>query len=235
MHQVKIEQFSGPLDLLLQLIEEQKLEITQVSLAEVTEQYIKTIYEAVDRQHIKPGELADFLAVASKLLLIKSKALLPYLKWEDEEAEDLERQLKIYQEYLEASKAIEKIIRRKKFGYGRERLLVTEEIGFNPPPSLSKSKLHQVMLAVLNNVERSILPDIPKETIKRTISIQQKIADIRNRILSSASLDFSKILNEAKDKTEIIVSFLAVLELIKQRTVTVEQDGLFTNITINKL
>jgi segregation and condensation protein A len=82
MYKIKIEQFEGPLDLLLQLIEEQKLDITQMALSTVTEQYIAILDQNVS---IPPEELADFLVVAAKLLLIKSKALLPYLSAEEED------------------------------------------------------------------------------------------------------------------------------------------------------
>ena len=99
MHKVKVDQFEGPLDLLLQLIEENKLEITKVSLAAVTEQYIQVLNQAAKEQ-VKASDLADFLVIAARLLLIKSRALLPFLEWgQDDEGEELTKQLKIYKEY----------------------------------------------------------------------------------------------------------------------------------------
>jgi len=109
MHKIKIEDFEGPLDLLLQLIEKQKMDINQISLAKVTEQYIHFI-ESSDG--ISPGELADFLVIAAKLLLIKSRSLLPYLESEDEDSGfELEKQLKMYKLFAEAAERVRSILR----------------------------------------------------------------------------------------------------------------------------
>jgi segregation and condensation protein A len=174
------------------------------------------------------------LVIASKLLLIKSKALLPYLEWEQEEdAADLERQLKIYKEYLEASKLIHKIITKKKFSYSREKLLTSKEAGFNPPKKLTAKKI----LTVFKNILLDLKPivELPKDVIRKTINIAEKIASIRKTILEKATMNFGELLKSAKDKTEVIVSFLALLELIKQRTIDVNQENLFEEIKINKL
>lgn len=233
MHKIKIQDFEGPLDLLLQLIEDQKMEITKVSLAQVTEQYIQVLNQSAPDQ-ISAEDLADFLVVAARLLLIKSKALLPFLEWgEEDEGEELTKQLKIYKEYLEACKVIQKMIAKKRFGFSREKLLIHEEIGFAPPPKLVKDKLAQVFKEIINGLAPIL--NLPTEVIKKTINIQEKIAQIRERIFRETSTRFSEILKEAKDKTEVIVSFLALLELIKQKTVTVKQDKVFDDITIEKL
>lgn len=233
MHKIKIEHFEGPLDLLLQLIEEQKLEITKVALAEVTEQYIQILNQSV-KDRIKTEELADFLVVAARLLLIKSRALLPFLDWgQEEEEEDLTKQLKIYKEYLEATKAVQKMIGKKCFAFSREKLLTGQDIGFAPPPKLVKDKLAQVFNEIINGLQPFL--NLTTEVVKRTVSIQEKINQIRQRIYSQAASRFSDILKEAKDKTEVIVSFLALLELIKQRIVSVKQNKVFDDIEIEKI
>lgn len=233
-YKVKLEQFEGPLDLLLQLIEEQKLDITQVSLAQVTDQYIEYLHQAVDKHQISAGELADFLVVASKLLLIKSKALLPYLEWgEEEEAVDLEKQLKIYKEYLEASKIIQKMVSKKKFTYSREKLLTIKEVGFNPPKSLTIKKIQKVFKSFLEELKPIV--QLPRDVIRKTINIQEKISQIRERILAKASMNFGELLKSAKDKTDVIVSFLALLELVKQKSINVDQQNLFEDIKISRL
>jgi len=232
MHKIKVQNFEGPLDLLLQLIEEQKLEITQVALAEVTEQYIKIIHQSAQDQ-IQASALADFLVVAARLLLIKSRALLPFLEWEEDEGEDLTNQLKIYKEYLEASKLVQKIISKKQFCFSREKLLTTEDIGFSPPPKLTSDKLAEIFRAVVRALEPVV--NLSTEVVRKTISIQEKIQQIRERIYQKASSSFSEILREAKDRTEIIVSFLALLELMKQRVIIVRQSNNFEDITIEKL
>ncbi|MFA5022451.1 MAG: ScpA family protein [Patescibacteria group bacterium] len=233
MHKIKIEQFEGPLDLLLQLIEEQKLEITKVSLASVTEQYIEILNQSAKEQ-IPAAELADFLVVAARLLLIKSRALLPFLDWgEEEEEEELTKQLKIYKEYLEASKVITAMVSKKHFSFARQKLLTANEIEFAPPPKLTKDKLAQLFLEVINGLDP--LLNLPTEVIRKTINIQEKIAQIRERIYAQATTKFSEILAQAQNKTEVIVSFLALLELIKQKVVVVKQDKVFEDITIEKL
>lgn len=231
MHKVKVEEFEGPLDLLLQLIEEQKLEITKVSLAQVTEQYIKILNSAQDQVRVE--ELADFLVVAARLLLIKSKALLPFLEWEEEEEEDLTKQLKIYKEYLEAMKVIQEMLGKKKFAFARPKMFIKQEVEFSPPKKLQKDDLARTFEEILRGLDPLI--NLPQQVIKKSINIQEKISQIRQRLYREATTNFSEILKEAKDKTEIIVSFLALLELIKQRTVTATQSENFNDITIERI
>jgi len=227
MHRIKVAQFEGPLDLLLQLIEEQKLEITKVALAQVTEQYIQALNQSAKNQ-VSAEELADFLVVAARLLLIKSRALLPFLEWgdEEEEGEELTEQLKIYKEYLAAMKTIQKMIGQKHFSFSRAKLRTDQEIDFAPPPKLEKDKLAQIFTDIIRNLTK---------VVKKTINIQEKIAQIRERIFKQASTKFSDILKEAKDKTEVIVSFLAVLELMKQKVIMVRQTKIFDDIEIERL
>lgn len=228
---VKVEQFEGPFDLLLQLIEQNKLDITQLSLSFITEQYIQMIQATSEK--ISPNELADFLVIAAKLLLIKSKTLMPYLSWgEEDDSIDLEKQLRMYKEYFEASKCIQKMINKKNFLFFREKFLVPGDIGFQPPRGITQKKLADVFRAIVDALMP--LSYLPKSIIRRTINIQEKISRIRNIILNQANVHFSHILREAKDKTEVIVSFLAILELMKQREVTVKQDTMFEEIIIEK-
>ncbi|OGY44867.1 MAG: hypothetical protein A2729_05610 [Candidatus Buchananbacteria bacterium RIFCSPHIGHO2_01_FULL_39_14] len=233
MFKIKVDQFEGPLDLLLQLIEEQKLQITEVSLAQVTEQYIQALNQKQADQ-ISADELADFLVVAARLLLIKSRALLPFLDWgEEDEGEELTRQLKIYKEYLEAMKVIQKMISQKRWSFAREKLLINGPIGFAPPLKLTKDKLRGVFTEIINSL--SPILNLPTEVVRKTINIQEKIAQIRERIFRQATANFSEILKEAKDRTEVIVSFLALLELMKQKLIVVKQSKIFEDIEIERI
>lgn len=233
MHKVKVELFEGPLDLMLQLIEDQKLEITKVSLSVITDQYIKILNESQPSQ-LRAEELADFLVVAARLLLIKSKALLPFLQWgEEDEGEELTQQLKIYKEYLEASKIIAGMISKKRFAFARQKMLVDKEIEFAPPKKLKAADLALTFAQIIRALDPFV--NLPTEVIRKTISIQEKIASIREKIYTNATTNFSEILKEAKDRTEVIVSFLALLELIKQRAVFVNQTNTFDDIIIEKL
>ena len=148
----------------------------------------------------------------------------------DEEEVDLEKQLKIYKEYLEATKTIHKMIRRKKFAYTREVGRSFLEPIFNPPPNLDTDGLQKIMLSVLKKLEP--LVNLPEEVIERTISIQEKINQIRKLVDNNPQTNFSSLLNQAENKTDIIVTFLALLELIKQETIVVVQENIFKDITI---
>lgn len=135
MIDIKIEKFQGPLNLLLQLIEKEEMDIAEVSLAKIADQYIEYI-KITDK--ISPDDMADFLVVAARLLLIKSKALLPYLcaGEEEEEIKELENQLKMYKEFLEAAKGVDFLLGKKKFMFGREfnRKLILNNLNFFSPP-----------------------------------------------------------------------------------------------------
>ncbi len=233
MHNVKVEHFEGPLDLLLQLIEQEKLDITTVSLATVTDQYIDIVNQSAQDHRVHLEELADFLVIAARLLLLKSKALLPFLQWgEEDDSEDLTAQLKMYKEYLDAAKRLQTMIAQGSFSFARQKLLAEREVEFNPPPKLTSSKLRDALLEVIRGLQPVL--NLPTDTIRRTVNIQEKITSIREHIYRNATSNFSEILRQAKDKTEVIVTFLALLELVKQQTVFIQQDNVFDDIIISK-
>lgn len=230
MHKVKLEAFEGPLALLLKLIEDEELDITQISLARVTDQYLEYLNQLSDRN---PEELADFLVIATKLLLIKSQLLLPTLSIEDEnESRDLAEQLKIYKEFLEASRQIQKIINQKKFLFCRPRVL-SEISVFSPPQKIAHETLKNVFLKVLGQIEPIV--KLPEEEIKRVITLEEKIAQIQNLIFNKLSVNFKEVIASVQSKTEIIVSFLALLELAKQRQIKIYQENIFKEIIIKKV
>lgn len=229
MYKIKLEKFEGPLELLLQLIENQKLEITEVSLAQVTNQYIEYIHTATA---VNPEEIADFLLVAAKLLYMKSKEILPGAIWDEEEEIDLEKQLKIYKEYYEASKVIDKMAKAENFTYSRLAPIKKEiEAGFYPPKKLTKAIMRDLFSNALKRLEPIIY--IPQAIIAKTITITEKIKQIREAIKKSISLNFKELLKKG-GKADAIISFLAMLELIKQQDIEVYQEGLFNDITIKK-
>ncbi len=223
---VKLEQFEGPLDLLLSMIEEEKLDITKVALAKIAEDYLKMVKEA----KLPPEEVADFLLVASKLLLIKSQALFPNLQV-DEEGPALETQLKLLKLYHDASRNIEALIHQKHFVYFRDKMPV--ERVFRPPEKLRAAGLYEAFLAVIKALEP--LVRIPKKIVLKAISIQERIQKLRDLILEKLTTSFKNFVGgKAGDKTEVIVSFLALLELCKQRVVEVKQEKMFQDILIER-
>lgn len=232
MYEIKIEKFQGPLNLLLQLIEQEELDITEVSLAQVTDQYLEYL-KAVEEMN--PEEVADFLVVAAKLLLIKSRVLLPQLNLGgEEEARELEQQLKIYKEYLEAGRKIDKMWRAGHVAWVREKpvFVKAEPTKFAMPPGLNPELIATALRKVIAALEPII--KLPELTLQRTISIQEKITSLKAFILAKAHLNWQTFIAKAKDKTEVIVSFLALLELVKQRQAIAEQSALFQDIMVHR-
>lgn len=228
---IKLEQFEGPLSLLLKVIEEEELDITEVSLAKVTDQYI-AILEA--QAEIDPEELADFLVLAAKLLYIKSKVLAPdYFDTEIREESDLERQLKMYKEFIAASKNINFAWQSKIFFYTRDKPFKLKRKKFIPPKHLAFAD----MLVIMNEVISDIEPIAKLKTRKMdiTISIKDRISLIKAMVIKKVKFDFDTLMAETQTKTEKIVSFLAILELVKQREIVVVQENIFSNFTIEKL
>lgn len=227
MRDVKVATFSGPLDLLLQLIEQQELDISQVSLATVTEQYITSLQAMAE---LPVDELADFLVIAAKLLLIKSRLLIPGDELPADDAGlDLERQLKMYREFVEAAKGVAKLWNRHRAVYGREGSAMIEPI-FHPPEHLAPNDLHELMFGVLKELEP--LTRLPQTVIVRSINIREKINQIKDRLRRDPTTSFHDLLQLATSKTDVIVTFLAVLELVKLRSVTVNQDHQHGNVDI---
>lgn len=228
---VKLQQFEGPLDLLLALIEEQKLEITQISLATVTEQFLQYMRS---QTALRPQELADWLVVAAKLLVIKSKALLPALalKPEDEEdATNLAYQLYQYKLYKEAARALGKFDSRRRQSWGRHAAFA-EKITFYPDPGVTAATMRDVMRYLAKTLED--IAKLPKKVLEEVVTITEKIDHLQKTIHEKVELRLKELLQSAKSKTEVIVTFLALLELVKQKILTVEQETIFSDIIIKK-
>lgn len=228
MYAVKLEQFQGPLALLLELIEQEKLDISTIALAAVTDGYLKHLDA---HPGMPPEDMADFLVVASRLLLIKSRILLPFLA-QEEEADDLEAQLKIYKEYLDASKRVEAMIASRRFAFVHEKLPAVE-IGFSPPERLTAAHLADLYRLVIARLEPIIR--VPRIILEKAASIQEKIRDLRAALGRAASVSFRSFVAGAGTRTEIIVCFLALLELVKQRAATVAQEKRFDDILVKAL
>ncbi len=229
MRDIKDTAFSGPLDLLLQLIEREELDISQVSLASVTDQYIASLQAM---EELPVDELADFLVIAAKLLLIKSRLLVPGEVAEDESGLELERQLKMYQAFVEAAKNMAKMFNRHRVLYPREGYAALEPI-FNPPEHLKVDDLRGIFADVLKELEP--ITRLPQTVIVRTINIRQKIEQITERLLAEKTMSFHELLQKSNNKTDIIITFLAVLEMVKLRTAAVVQETLYADVNISVL
>jgi segregation and condensation protein A len=227
---IKLEQFEGPLVLLLELIEQEQLDITDLSLAKVTDQYI-AILEAQTELH--PEEIADFLLVAAKLLYLKSKVLSPDYFTDEPVAEtDLARQLRLYQEYVQVAKKLQQRWRNDNYFYSRLKPWRLPKPKFIPPNNISLDTLPTLMIDVLAQLEPIVKLKIKK--MKNTVSIKERIEYIKNYITQKTSFAWHDLIEQSVSKTERIVSFLAVLELVKQREVEVYQETIFANFIVKK-
>jgi segregation and condensation protein A len=228
-YEVKIEHFEGPLDLLLQLIESEKLDITSVSLMQVTEPFVKLVRE--NHGKIAPEDLADFLVIAAKLVYLKSKALLPGLNDADlEEGPDLETQLRLYKAFAEAAVKIAALEKEGRSSYARTYRAPKPEVSFVPPTGVTLEMLADLYRQAARRLEPLLA--LPKASVERAITIEEKIEQLRSRVSKLLQSSFHRFLSESTDRNEMVVSFLALLELVKQRIISVEQEGHFADIRL---
>lgn len=226
---MNVEHFEGPLDLLLQLVEQNELEITKISLATVAAQFV----QYMQSRAVPPEELADFLVIASKLVYLKSQLLLPDFKDQEmEEGPDLEAQLRQYQMFVAAARQIDVIWKTGQCVYTHGLTpMRRREIKFIPPTGVDAQIISDVMKRVIARIEPIIR--LPKAAVKRAISLHERIRDLFGKIREHAQMSFRTFLKGAKHKEEAVVSFLALLELIRQRFVMVDQKDLFNDIDIS--
>jgi segregation and condensation protein A len=227
---VKTNVFEGPLDLLLSLIEKRKLLINDISLAGVADDYIEYINKQED---FSMAHTADFILIASTLVLIKSKSLLPTLSLSEEEQEsidDLEKRLKLHQRMKELSLHISKNF-GKKIIFPKTHAKNVVPV-FSPDKDLSVSKIADGIKSVLHNLPKKIVT-LPKKVVEKVISLEEVIENLTQRINKNLKMSFEEFSGIGKEeKVNVIVSFLAMLELVKQGIVSVTQDKHFSDITI---
>jgi segregation and condensation protein A len=225
---VKQPVFEGPLDLLLSLIEKRKLSITEISLAKVADDYISYINSFPD---FPIEQSANFILVASTLLLIKSKNLLPELELSEEEQgsmADLERRLKIYQRFTELS-------RKLRPNFGKNVLLFQEnrimDSVFAPHQNINLSNLALSIKQVISSLPK--FEKLSKAIVQKVVSLEEMIKNLSTRVQNSLKMSFKDFSGFGKkEKVHIIVSFLAMLELVKQGAINVAQENHSSDIII---
>lgn len=230
LQKISVENFEGPLDLLLDLIESEKLDVNRVSLAEVTNQFLEKMRELND---LTPQEIAEFLAVAARLILIKSQRLLPNFTLSKEEEEgiiSMEEQLREYQKFREKGQLFRKLWTEGPKSFEREGF-IGWSVSFFPPEKFSVLHLNGFIGNVMKNLP--VFDKVGQEAVAKVVSLEAKIIELKNRIQKSITTSFKEAMKGAK-KSDVIVSFLAMLELIKQKIVSVEQKNHFQDIIISK-
>ncbi len=225
--------FSGPLDLLLHLIERQELDITAISLTQVTAQYLAQI-EQLKQNRLE--NLIDFLVVGARLTVIKSRALLPETltfagdeEEEEDPAEALIRQLKQYKRFKEAATWL----------HGREEQGWRTYLRVAPPPKVEKQldlsgvTVQTLYTAVLDLLIRLSDQEESVSLVKpRRITIEQQLGRLRYRLKQQRPFLFHDLLSSQRDRTELSVTLLALLELIKRQEAIAHQPVMFGPIEI---
>jgi segregation and condensation protein A len=227
---IQLPVYEGPLDLLLELIERAELDITKVALAQVTAQYLDYLRRVPD--HDLP-DLASFLVIAARLLQIKSEALLPRpperQPGEEDPGEALASQLQEYRRFKEAAAGLA----------GRDAAGLHSYLRTAPPPrrearlDLGSLDLDDLRQALLQAIEagRPGTP-APADILPAKVHIRDKIRLIVDSIRRVGRTTFRMLLHRARSRLEVIVSFLAMLELVKQRQVQARQEELFGDIEV---
>ena len=224
---VKTHTFEGPLDLLLDLIEKRKLFISDISLAKVTDDFISHIRQF---ESMPMGESAHFILVASTLLLIKSKSLLPELNLTEEEKtdiHDLETRLKIYKRIKESSLHVQKL-------FGADIIFSQSQSRPVAPvfAPVAEFTLESALFSLRDLINR--LPKkekLPEHMVRKVISLEDMIGTLTTRITSHLRMSFKEFTAEHREnRVNVIVSFLAMLELVKEGMLHVSQESNFADI-----
>ena len=228
---VKTEFFEGPLALLLDLVEKRKLFVNDVSLSSVTDDFIEYINT---HEEFPISESAEFIVVASTLMLIKSRSLLPSLELTDEEKEsidDLEERLRLYSQAKELSLHVKKL-------FGKNVIFEklpskSQVVVFSPDKHTNLAEIAMALEKVVESLPKKDV--LPKATVRKIISLEEAIEKLAERISRSTKMSFNdfyksnidpKIGMTYENKVTIIVGFMAMLELVKRGAIRVSQESI---------
>ena len=231
-YRFKLDNFEGPLDLLLHLIKDAKLDIATVKLADITEQYLEYMQ---DIKNVDMDKASEFITVAATLIEIKSKKILPVeqeveLDEEDDEVVLLKR-LKEYELFKETGKKLKEIedINKLYRAPGKE----TEKVKVIMKDMVLDQLLDAfAKLLAKEELKKAVQNDQPKKIVKDRFTVAEKIISIRNFAKERKRFEFEELFDDEMTKSELINTFLALLELLKLQTVKVIQSGTFGNIVI---
>ena len=225
---IQSDAYHGPFELVLDLIEARKLLVNDLALAQITDEYITHVRAQID---FPVEETANFVQIAAMLLLVKSKSLIPDLELSEEEkgdVEDLKRRLLAYEKIREASRELAKIVgRRELFAAGPRKVEPT----FSPARDISTSALHDALARVL--AAREAVEELPTARVRPMVTIEEMMTRLADRVQTALTMSFKDFTGSTKEKIEIVVSFLALLELVKQGAVAVEQFSQYGDIRIS--
>jgi segregation and condensation protein A len=224
---VRTESYEGPLELILELIEKRKLLVNELSLAQVTDDYIVYVKNGAS---FPMDEAANFINVAATLLLIKSRSLLPDLELsheEEDDVEDLKRRLELYEVARTAARNLSQIFGRRIMLSRGER---EPDAVFAPSRDLSLETLESSLRTLLASKEKEV--KLPEARIRPLVSIEEMMDTLRTRVERALTLSFKEFTGDKTEKVEVIVSFLALLELVKMGAVEAAQYDKWGDIRI---
>ena len=226
-YQIKTSGFEGPFGLLLNLVEKRKLHISDVSLAQVTEDYLEYINKLGG---LPPSEISSFVLVASTLLLIKSKSLLPNLDLTSEEEgdiRDLEERLRLYEIFTRLGGKVKNTFGKKIIFASLERK--SEVLIFLPDDQITRESMMTFARNALDGMPKKVF--LPKVEVKTVISIEEMIDKLTERIQNSLKMNFKDLhggsgsVTTREEKVVVIVGFLAMLELVRQGIIDAMQEN----------
>lgn len=239
---VKLETFEGPLDLLLHLIDKNKIDIYDIPIVEITEQYMDYIRQMESEDM---NIMSEFLLMAATLLDIKCKMLLP--KEENEDGEEEDPRAELVQKLLEYKMYKYMSFELKDRQFSAEKSMFKEtsfpdEIAHQTVPldydyligDLNLKKLHSIFKETVKRKEDKVDPIRSQfgKIEKDEVNLEEKTEYIRNLIVISKKLSFKELLDAQTTKMEVIVTFLVILELMKTGVITIQQDEIFDDIHI---
>jgi len=224
---LQTEQFEGPLELLLALIEKRKLLINDIALSGVADDYLAYVEQ---HQEFPLAETARFVLVGSTLLLIKSKSLLPQLSLTNEEqesVEDLSHRLKVLEYFKRVAQSLEGVYGASRL-YSRQRAR-TVHVSFAPDENTTTAHLADAIQDVLRHLPK-VQPALPQATVQKVVSLEQMMESLTKRVNASVDISFRDAAGKGAHRVNMIVTFLAMLELVRQGVVRVEQSNAFGDI-----
>ena len=231
-YKFKLQQFEGPLDLLLHLIKVTKIDIRDIFLSDITEQYLEMMKNIED---IDIEKASEFINMSATLLEIKSRHLLP-VEVEDVDEEDPEqrliRQIEEYKIFKEQGEVFSKIEDIDRFYKAPDNSV--GEFKYELPDKLSMDSLVRAFTNLMQKVSVKAEVVQEKKIVKDRFTVAQKISHIKDMLITKKEFRFKDLFEESYSKSEVINTFLALLELLKRQYITVSQNGLFDDIDIVK-
>jgi segregation and condensation protein A len=220
--------YQGPLEVLLELIERQELDITVVSLVQVTDQFLEYMRTV---EHLDPEALAEFVSIGSRLIYMKSAALLPrpiVEPAEEADGEALAQMLIEYRRFREAAAALRQLEASGRQVYPR----LAPPPSVPPPHGLDAVTIDRLLDMFRAALQRRPPPEAPAVVERQEITVEQKIEQVLAALRAHRSVPFSSLIADATRRVEVVITLLALLELIKAGRIAAQQDMLFGEIVI---